>query len=100
MAADLARPKSITLTTSASGSPESFADDHQIAGLKIPMTSPCASAAMSARATWAATSKARIRGDEAIATDIGLDGFAFDQFHRIEASASVGFAKMKDRQRR
>ena len=36
------------------------------------------------------------RREEPIAADICFDGFAFDQFHRIETSASVGFAKMKN----
>src|SRR5438552_15403140 len=37
-----------------------------------------------------------IRRNEAIAANICLGGFAFNQFHRIETSTSVGFAKMKD----
>src|SRR5215469_9563066 len=38
----------------------------------------------------------KIRRNEAIAANICLDGFAFNQFHRIETSAGVSFAKTKD----
>src|SRR5436190_6699425 len=38
----------------------------------------------------------KIRRDESVAADIGLDRFPFDQLHDIEISTGVGFTKMKD----
>src|SRR5678815_1351320 len=39
----------------------------------------------------------KIRRKEAIATDVRLNGFPFDQFHCIETSTRLGFTKMEDR---
>ena len=72
-------------------------DDHQIAGLEIPMHQPVRLRCDEGTGHLDGYFQGKIRGHETIAADICLDGFAFDQLHRIETSASVGFAKMKDR---
>src|SRR5262245_60303257 len=71
-------------------------NDHQIAGLEIPMHQPMRLSRDEGPGHLDGYLQGEIRRNEAIAANICLHGFAFNQFHRIETSASVGFAKMKD----
>src|SRR6266550_2835736 len=71
-------------------------DDHQIAGLEIPMHQPMRLSRDEGAGHLDGYLQGKIRRNEAITANICLDGFAFNQFHRIETPASVGFAKMKD----
>src|SRR5882724_7834706 len=71
-------------------------NDHQIAGLEIPMHQPMRLGGDEGAGHLDGYLQGEIRRNEAITANICLDGFAFNQFHRIETPASVGFAKMKD----